>query len=80
MLYAASFFEPEYHNGQLFAISHSIPKSSTADEQLLFLAPSKSLLMDWKNHRLSVDDYTNRFRTQLDCASHTIESRVITSL
>ena len=65
MIYAASFFEPTNHHGELIGISRSLPQSFQGIRSLSFLAPSKELLSDWKHSQMDEADYTNRFRAEL---------------
>ena len=64
-IYSASYFEPENHHGLLVSISRSHPRSFKVDSQLPFLAPSQSLLEDWKHHQLTETEYTERYRQEL---------------
>ncbi len=65
MLYTASYFEPQFHHGQLIAISQTIPKGVRVDSRLEFLAPSKSLLADCQAEKITQDQYIERYRVQI---------------
>lgn len=65
MLYTALYFENQFHHGRLLAISQTIPKGFRVDGRLDFLAPSKSLLADWKAENITQEQYIERYRAQI---------------
>jgi uncharacterized protein YeaO (DUF488 family) len=64
-IYSASYFQPENHHGSLVSISRSHPKAFQVDAHLSFLAPSQALLKDWKHQQLTEEDYTQRYRQEI---------------
>ncbi|KAI9129387.1 DUF488 family protein [Acaryochloris sp. CCMEE 5410] len=64
-IYSASYFEPQNHHGSLISISRSHPRSFKVDAWLSFLAPSQRLLDDWKHNQLNEEEYTDRYRQEL---------------
>jgi uncharacterized protein YeaO (DUF488 family) len=64
-IYTASYFEPKHHHGKLISISRSIPKNFAVQEQLFLLAPSRSLLDDWKTGSIDPQQYTSQYRKEL---------------
>ena len=68
MIYGASFFEPQYHWGRLFAIVPNIPMAyRTAKTPILEpMTPSARMVRKWRVGNISDNDFEEVYRRFLE--------------
>lgn len=64
MIYSASYSSKDHWHGEPICISR-IPPKSFKGRSIDFLAPSWTLLYDYKHQGLTQEEYTDRYRLEL---------------
>ena len=79
MIQTKSVYDPtEQTDGKRFLVSRYWPRGISKDKLKLSrwireLAPSKKLLQDWKNEKITWGQYEQRYYTEMETQKHVIQ-------